>query len=231
VIVYNTSNRTITLKDTAGTLYNISAFGSLFVADSKLTDTEFKRWLRWRDRDILVDVATVPAPAPMVAAQGMTRETFPRWAAQGTALATLGVIEATGVSLYAGDVVTNIMCTVTANGASLTLAKMALYDKNGVRLAQTATNHANFNAGTTPRVQSTALTAPYTVTTNDQYFLAFIFVTGTAPTLLRGNSQAGAGIQVGANSFPFMKSSGSQTDTLNSFTPLTTGNAWWMATS
>jgi len=227
MIVYNTSNRTITLKDTAGTLYNVSAYSSLFVSNTKLTDTEFLRWLRLRDRDIVVDLGTSPAPSPMVSGQGLVRETFARNTIQGTTAPSVGVINGTAVSLYAGDVIQGLSVGVSANGSGLTLAKLAIYSKAGVKLADSASNHANFNAGTTPRNQSTLLQNPYTVPTTDLYYFAFLFVTSTAPTLLRGASQAAADVVVGSGAFPWMLSTGSQTDLLASFTPLTGTNAYW----
>jgi len=58
VVIYNISNRTVTLKDTGGTLYNISAFGNTTVDDSKLNDVEFKRWLRYRSRELVVSLGS-----------------------------------------------------------------------------------------------------------------------------------------------------------------------------
>jgi hypothetical protein len=72
MVLRNTSNRTITLRDSVGALYTIPAYSDLSAADGLWTDTEFRRWLRLRVRDIVVDATAVsstpdaPSDAPYI---------------------------------------------------------------------------------------------------------------------------------------------------------------------
>lgn len=91
-----------------------------------------------------------------------------------TANAASGTMALALVGLRAGDLVTNILVDVTTNGASLTFVKMGLFTATGGFLAATASASASFNAGTTPRVQSVALTSPYRISTDGGYYLGYL---------------------------------------------------------
>jgi len=54
MIIRNISNRNITLKDTSQSTFIVPTYGDLTVDDSKWNDSEFRRWVRYRVRDIVV---------------------------------------------------------------------------------------------------------------------------------------------------------------------------------
>ena len=74
MILRNLSTRTITLRDTGNTLYTVPALSDLTVSDSKWTDSEFRRWVRYRIRDIAIATATAGdaiSNAPTTSAQNV----------------------------------------------------------------------------------------------------------------------------------------------------------------
>ena len=58
MIIRNLSTRTITLKDNGGVLYTVPALGDLIIDDAKWTEAEFRRWMRYRSRDIVIVAAS-----------------------------------------------------------------------------------------------------------------------------------------------------------------------------
>jgi hypothetical protein len=58
VLIRNTSTRTIYLRDLAGNQYTIPAVSDTTLSDSLWSDTEFRRWIRYRIRDLVVTSAT-----------------------------------------------------------------------------------------------------------------------------------------------------------------------------
>lgn len=161
-------------------------------------------------------------------AQGIIREPFPRAAAQGASVGTAGTEFASLVEFRRGDVVAGIALGVTVNATTLTLAKVAIWDSAGTLLASSADDSANYNAGTVPRVQKTALSAAYTIPADGAYYVGFLFVGTTGATLVRGANLAGIAIAVGTGVLPFMQSAGGKTD-VGTTSVNTTGTAFWAA--
>lgn len=89
--------------------------------------------------------------------------------------------------LYAGDVVTGVAVGVTVNSASLTLAKVALYDTAGNLLASSANTAANYDAAANTRA-TLAFSTPYTVVTTGSYYACILTVGTTPPTITRGSN-------------------------------------------
>lgn len=58
MLIHNLSTRTITLRDVSANTYVVPAVGDLTVADALWSDTEFRRWLRYRARDLVIATAT-----------------------------------------------------------------------------------------------------------------------------------------------------------------------------
>lgn len=162
---------------------------------------------------------------------GFNRETFDRGSGiQGATAPTAGVIVATLCDFRRGDVVKGITLGVSANGVGVTLAKVGVCSSSGTLLQGSADNSANFNAGTTGRGQDTDLSAAWTCPDDGAYLLAAVFVSGTAPTLIRGVSLAAAtGWQRGSSAFRASQSAGGKTD-LATFAPLASGVSYWFGT-
>lgn len=58
MLLRNTSTRSIVLRDTGGTQYVVLANSDLTLSDSLWGDNEFRRWIRYRIRDLIVTSAT-----------------------------------------------------------------------------------------------------------------------------------------------------------------------------
>lgn len=129
----------------------------------------------------------------------------------------------------AGDLITNIVLHVTANGSSITLAKVGVYDLSGVLLASSADVDTTFSSGSVPRKQVTALSSPYRVIDDRGLYVAFLNVNGGgSPTILRGNDNNSA--QIGSGGWPYWSQTG-QTDLPATATPASATNAPWMGVS
>jgi hypothetical protein len=139
---------------------------------------------------------------------------------------TAGNLNAALVGLVTGDVVTSIVLHVVSNGSGVTLAKVGLYDQSGTLLASSADVDTTFTSGSVPRKQVTNLSSPYTVTSDGAYYLAFVTVGGTSPTLLRASTRTSAAIAGGV--LPYGALSG-QTDLPSSITLPAAVNSTWMA--
>jgi microcystin-dependent protein len=62
MIVQNVSSRNILLRDSGNATYTIPAYGQLTIDDSKWSDNEFRRWVRFRIRDIIVIASVTGNP-------------------------------------------------------------------------------------------------------------------------------------------------------------------------
>jgi hypothetical protein len=103
-------------------------------------------------------------------------------------VATDGTIYFMAVGLVAGDVVSNITVYVSTGGTATSTSLVGLYSKAGVRLAQSADQASAWN---TIGKYTVAMTAPFTVTVSDGYFVAILAKTGTTmPTMFRGSPGA-----------------------------------------
>lgn len=136
-------------------------------------------------------------------ARGVIAETFPVFAANGTAAPASGDVRGSLVGLRAGDVVANITMNVNTIGATLTHAQFALYKKDGTLLANSADSTASFT-GAAGNV-TLAMATPYTVPADDGYYVA-LFTSGTTPPTMRTGtsgtalfSAIGSGAAAGVN--------------------------------
>jgi hypothetical protein len=120
----------------------------------------------------------------LLAGQGIIAETFDRIVSTVGIALTSGVARYTGVPLLAGMVCTNSVIAVTGAGAGMTHGFAGLYDSAGNRLAVTADEPTIYQS---TGMKVSAFTAPFTVTTDGYYFIAFLGTTGTSmPTLMGG---------------------------------------------
>lgn len=58
MLIHNLSTRSITLRDTGANTYVVPAVGDLTASDALWSDNEFRRWLRYRARDLVVSTST-----------------------------------------------------------------------------------------------------------------------------------------------------------------------------
>lgn len=68
MLIRNTSTRSIVLRDTGGSQYIVPANSDLTLSDSLWSDTEFRRWIRYRIRDVIIDATGGGLEAPAFAA-------------------------------------------------------------------------------------------------------------------------------------------------------------------
>lgn len=129
-----------------------------------------------------------PAKA-LAGATGYVAMTQPRTLIQGTSLPGSQEFRGQLVYLEAGDLVSNLVLHPSVAAASLTLAKVGVYSKDGAQLAVSASVHAAFNGATGLII--TPLVTPYLVPSSDAYYFAFLFVGTTPPTLMRHSITSG----------------------------------------
>lgn len=71
MLIRNLSNRSLSLRDSAGTVYRTTPYGNLELSDSLWNDSEFRRQLRLRIREVEVESVTAgesgaPPDAPYI---------------------------------------------------------------------------------------------------------------------------------------------------------------------
>jgi hypothetical protein len=121
---------------------------------------------------------------PSLTAQGLIAETFPRsMNTAATALMIGGTVYLTAIPLFAGNVVTKIILGISNAGVAMTLSKVGLYDKAGARLAVSADQGASWETALRKEI---SLSAPYTVTVSDAFYVALVAAGGTLPRILGG---------------------------------------------
>lgn len=149
-----------------------------------------------------------------------TRSNIPAWACTSDLAATgTGVAIGTRVFLRRGDIVTNI-AFVAGNTALATgtAGWQALYDPDGVLLAQSAAQGATAWAANTAR--KTALSAAYTITEDGWYIVATSTTASTVQTLIGCAPIVTASGALTASSLPLGFTFGSATGDV---APATTG--------
>ena len=135
------------------------------------------------------------------------------------------------VGFRAGDVVSNIICLLTSEGASMTIAKTVLLDSAGNLLAQSANLSTAFS---TTSVAGTlvvgALSSAYTVPTDGGYYCGFVSVgNGIGPKLGSASVVTGVGKQIGSGARLHTRST--NTSDAGSWTLLDSSTAFWFAAS
>lgn len=129
-----------------------------------------------------------------VAGSGLISESFSRLFVAGQTAPATQQIYTAPVGLRAGDLATNCHCDVTVLGTSTapTLIKMALLDKTGKVLGQSANLAADTMWTTTLGPKTVALAAAVTIPTDDLYYVSFLrngIFAGTDMQLGRANAQ------------------------------------------
>lgn len=124
-------------------------------------------------------------------AQGIRGQPFPLGLCTQNLTMVGGTVYMVSVGLLAGDVVTNILVPVNSAGTGLTLSKVGIYNSSGTRVAISADQGTSWQSGGAKVVP---LTATYTATQSDLYYLAVVATGTTPPGLLSGinNSALGA---------------------------------------
>jgi hypothetical protein len=119
-------------------------------------------------------------------AQGFITQEPSNMGMGGTATAIAsGTLYATTVGLRAGEQVTALTMMMNTAGATLTLAKFALLDAAGGRLAVSADGSASFISGA-PKLVTLPMLATYVVPADGVYHASALFVwSGTGPALVR----------------------------------------------
>lgn len=142
-------------------------------------------------------------------AQGMFAQTMPREILRIAIILVGGTVYLTRIHLHAGDVITKIASAITVAGSGVTLGKVGIYDKDGNRLAVSA---SQTTAWESTGIKEVALTAPYEVPASDDYYIAIVATASTTlPTFLAGSNLPLAAGQVNSGIRPFAAEQ-SQTD-------------------
>jgi hypothetical protein len=181
------------------------------------------------DRDT---AATLARQNLMIRKLGYYSESFPLGAAANlTTIQTSGTVNFSPVGLLKGDVVTNIWVRVTtlASGFSGIGAKVGLYTTAGVLLASSADVQASLGSTGTKLLP---LTTPYTITSDDVYYLAIITIASTPPVMVRGVLGSTVALLAGTGTASYCGHDVSETDLPATAAILyTSGTNYWMAVS
>lgn len=161
----------------------------------------------------------------LAAAQGFITETFVKYLAFNN-VGVSQTVYGTAVYMFAGETITNLSCVLTASGAALTTAQMAVYDANGNLLANTANATATFQ-GATGRI-TLPLTAPLVIPASGLYYLAVLSI-GTTPPGLLGINQGFSGVGILKNGA--VMQAGQAVLPNPAVFVLSTGIAYWFAPS
>lgn len=168
----------------------------------------------------------------LATAQGIITENFSREGARGdTSILIDGTVYFMSVGLHASDFAASVTICVTTLGATVTLSKVGLYDKNGVQRAVSADQGTAWQSNGNKTI---AFAAPYTVPADDGYYVAVVSKASvTLPTLLRSNANTGGNAPgIGSGMAAFGIQTG-QTDLPATATISTAGSpiALWVAVS
>lgn len=160
-------------------------------------------------------------------AVGIIAETTQQHEASGTNNPASGVLLGALVGLRAGETVSNLSVMISNVGASVTLIKLGLYNKEGTSLlASTASFHATLAQG----VNTIAVTTPYVVPADDAYAIVGVSVAGTNVTWRVAGATAVALNGFGSGMGRAFQQTG-QTDLPASITKAAAANMLWAAAS
>lgn len=160
---------------------------------------------------------------------GYYAETGMRVAASASSVTITQRVYFVGIGLLAGDVVSNIIVACNTINNTPTLTRLGLYSQAGALLASTADASTPFGS---TGLKVTAVTTPYTILTDDLYYLAFLNVAATGAALNRLNGGSSA-FQASTGGVVPQGNQDSQSDLPASATITATANAFglWMAVS
>lgn len=121
--------------------------------------------------------------AVLTQAEGLKGQNFSRQSVAQQSIMIDGTAYFMGVALYPSDIITKILIVVSTAGSAVTLSKVGLYDKLGNRLAISADQGTAWQS---TGLKEVSLTSPYTVLTQDAYYIAVVSKASTTlPTLPR----------------------------------------------
>jgi hypothetical protein len=168
-----------------------------------------------------------------VTAEGLISQNWMRGLGSGATALTSGQVQYNLIGFRAGDTITNLVTYMTVTGVQggTGAAFMGLYDKAGTRLALTADQTTAFTGSASIAIVC-PLTASYTITADDGYYIALFsnFAT-TQPTIWRGSSTGGSGAQVGSGARPMAQQSGQASLPSPSATFSNSSLSFWVAAS
>lgn len=163
-------------------------------------------------------------------AQGTITQTWDRQVTRSTATVTSQRVFYQSIALRAGEVITNIHVFIAtqAGASSTTTAKVGLYDKAGNRLAVSANLTSAWES---TGMKTHALSSPYTVPADDQYFIAILYDGSSAPVMNVAGGIANMGAVIGSGAIAYGAVS-TQTD-LDSSETIASANSqnFWAAVS
>lgn len=167
--------------------------------------------------------------------QAIKGETWPRQLGTGGNQPAAGSLYLSAIGLTKGDVVTNLLCVIDGAGSGTSLSKLALYDSSFNKLAATADQGSSWNSVGSKTIP---LTAPYTVTETDIYYIAVLVnASVTIPYLWRvvpNSANAPTPFSGGSGYLWVFDSSSGRTDFPSSFggsASLGSGPCFWFGWS
>lgn len=167
---------------------------------------------------------------PENSARGILGESVPYTVSMGqfipTSGNTNGTVQLSLVGLFAGQIVTNLICFVVVAGAALTFVKMGIYNKTGSLLGATAECSTSGGFNTTTGFKVIPLLAPIVIPNTDGYYVGFLQWgnLSTGATIMRGNSSTNSGSAIGSGSKTAM-SIGAQSDLVTFTLPQSTSSS------
>lgn len=144
----------------------------------------------------------------LVTAQGLIAQNHDRQVSSNTQIMIDGTAYFMLVGLSAGDVVSNISVCVTTIGITPTLSKVGLYSRDGVLRASSAELGAVWTTAT--GTKTSAVSTPFTVPSDDAYYVGLVCKAATLPILAR-SANSNQFSAIGTGSIPVGTQTG-QTD-------------------
>lgn len=143
MILRNLSTRSITLRDTGNVVYTLPALSDLTVSDAKWSDNEFRRWVRYRIRDLAVAtssagdaISTTPATtaqnviqssatnASELTLKSFAAQSVPVFAVQNSSALQVASIDSSGSQTLSGAL--NVGLSVAISGTQLGVSSTAV---------------------------------------------------------------------------------------------------------
>lgn len=235
--------RGVEFSPTSVTQDNISLIGNIFVSTAapifdgksgsgvlgagiKLSgNSGIEDFLDWKN---LILTANVNRLQRFEFGVGSIVENFPAAECRGTGVPGVATRYGSPVYLFAGEVITGNWFRVSATGTN-TGGFVGLYSYSAGVLTRVAVTADTTTAWNSVGLKKNAWTAPYTVPTSGIYYVMFIVVGGTAPTLFQGSSSPNAqGTPDGTHVFCIADGTGGPTTMPASYTLLSVSQtpAW-----
>lgn len=137
MLLRNTSTRSIVLRDTGGTQYVVLANSDLTLSDSLWGDNEFRRWIRYRIRDLIVTSATAGDAISNAPSTTATNTIVP----VGTGVVAVTVKQASGGSVNLQEwrnSANGIVTSIANDGTIFATGQVSLGGSTGLFLQRNA---------------------------------------------------------------------------------------------